>query len=94
MWNGESSYELESHGGFARTVTGTVAYVDEEAQTFLVREPGGAMQRVPLRDITDTTAKPGTPENGRDREPVSDHEGLGTGGYQPPDRTSHAASGR
>ena len=94
MWNGESSYELESHRGFARTVTGTVAYLDEEAQTFMVREPGGAMSRVPLRDITDTTANPGTPVNDRDREPVSDHEGLGTGRYEPPERASHAASGR
>jgi hypothetical protein len=49
--HGETTFALESHGGYARTVTGTIAYLDEEAQTFLVLAPDGSMERVPLRDI-------------------------------------------
>jgi hypothetical protein len=48
---GETSFELESHGGYARTVTGTVAYLDLEANTFMVRARDGKLVRVPLRDI-------------------------------------------
>ncbi len=48
----ETSFELESHGGYARTVVGTVAYLDEEAQTFMVRVRDGELIRVPLRDVT------------------------------------------
>jgi hypothetical protein len=50
--SGTASFELESRGGYARTVTGTVAYLDEEAETFLVHASGGDIERVPLRDIT------------------------------------------
>jgi hypothetical protein len=50
----EVSFELESHGGYLRTVTGTIAYFDEEAETSMVRVSGGALIRVPTRDITRT----------------------------------------
>jgi hypothetical protein len=53
------SFKLASHGGYARTVTGTVAYLDEEAETFMVRGSDGALQRVPLRDIV--SARPWHP---------------------------------
>jgi hypothetical protein len=51
---GRTSFELESRGGHVRTVTGTVAYLDEEAETYmLLRGNGdGELLRVPLRDIT------------------------------------------
>jgi hypothetical protein len=51
---GRTSFELESRGGYVRTVTGTVAYLDEEAETYmLLRGNGdGELLRVPLRDIT------------------------------------------
>ena len=49
----ETTFELGSHGGFARSVTGTVAYLDEEAHTFMVRDKDGGLIRVPLRDVTD-----------------------------------------
>jgi hypothetical protein len=42
---------VASHGGYARTVTGRIAYLDEQAQTYLVIEPAGTMTRVPVRDI-------------------------------------------
>ena len=47
-----TAFELASHGGYARSVTGTVTYLDEEAHTFMVRDRGGRLLRVPLRDIT------------------------------------------
>jgi len=50
----EVSFELESPGGYRRTVTGTIAYLDDEAQTYMVRAPDGALIRVPLRDIKRT----------------------------------------
>jgi hypothetical protein len=43
---------LASHGGYARTVTGTVEFLDAEAQTFMVRDADGGLIRVPLRDVT------------------------------------------
>ena len=46
------SFALESRGGFSRTVVGTVAYLDGEAQTYMVRTEAGKLVRVPLRDIT------------------------------------------
>jgi hypothetical protein len=52
LLNETASFELESRGGYARTVTGTVAYLDHEAQTFLVLAPDGGLERVPIRDIT------------------------------------------
>lgn len=51
---GETTFELESHGGYARTVTGTVAYLDQEANTFMVRALDGKLARVPLRDVRST----------------------------------------
>jgi hypothetical protein len=48
------SFEVESRGGYRRTVTGTIAYLDDEAQTYMVLTPDGALIRVPLRDIKRT----------------------------------------
>ena len=74
----EWSFDLASHGGYARTVTGTVTFLDEEAQTFMVRVPDGRVVRVPLRDVTaarDTAPnEPDALGSGRDTR------GLGTGG--------------
>jgi hypothetical protein len=50
----EVSFELESPGGYRRMVTGTIAYLDEEAQTYMVLARDGALIRVPLRDIKKT----------------------------------------
>jgi hypothetical protein len=50
-----TDYEVESHGGYARTVTGTVAYLDEEAQTFMIRGADRGLTRVPLRDVRSST---------------------------------------
>jgi hypothetical protein len=47
---GERTFELESPNGYARTVVGTVEYLDDEARTYMVRS-AGALVRVPLRDI-------------------------------------------
>jgi hypothetical protein len=35
-------------------VTGTIAYLDDEAQTYMVLTSDGALIRVPLRDIKKT----------------------------------------
>jgi hypothetical protein len=50
---GRTKFELESRGGYLRTVTGTVAYLDEDAETYMVLRGNGDGQlvRVPLRDI-------------------------------------------
>jgi hypothetical protein len=48
----ERSFEVESRGGYARTVVGWVAYLDDEAQTYMVLTRAGMLVRVPLRDIT------------------------------------------
>ena len=50
----EVSFELESPGGYRRTVTGRIAYLDDEAQTYMVLAPDGTLIRVPLRDIKKT----------------------------------------
>jgi hypothetical protein len=50
----EVSFELESPGGYRRTVTGTIAYLDDEAQTYMVLATDGALIRAPLRDIKKT----------------------------------------
>ena len=50
----EVSFELESPGGYRRTVTGTIAYLDDEAQTYMVRALDGELIRAPLRDIKRT----------------------------------------
>jgi hypothetical protein len=51
---GRTKFELESRGGYRRTVTGTVAFLDEDAQTYMVLRGNGdgLLVRVPLRDIT------------------------------------------
>ena len=51
---GDVSFEVESPGGYRRTVTGTIAYLDDEAKTYMVRAPDGELIRVPLRDIKRT----------------------------------------
>jgi hypothetical protein len=48
------SVELQSPGGHLRTVTGTIAYLDVEAQTYMVNGSDGALIRVPMRAITRT----------------------------------------
>ncbi len=45
------SFDLESPGGYARTVMGTVAFLDREAETYMVLAPNGALMRVPVRNI-------------------------------------------
>ena len=49
------TFELESPGSYLRAVTGTIAYLDDEAQTFMVRAHDGKLIRVPRRDIRATT---------------------------------------
>lgn len=51
-----TSFHVASRGGYARTVTGTITFLDEEAETFMVLEHDGRVVRVPLGDITSTTA--------------------------------------
>jgi hypothetical protein len=48
------SFELESPGGYRRTVTGTIAYLDDEAHTYMLRGHDAELIRVPLRDIRRT----------------------------------------
>jgi hypothetical protein len=52
----ERSFEVESRGGYARTVVGRIAYLDDEAQTYMVLTRAGTLVRVPLRDITSTSS--------------------------------------
>jgi len=75
-----TTFELASHGGYARSVTGTVSYLDEEAQTFMVRDGDGDLIRVPLRDVTSTRCE-GLSEG--DRQLLGrDVAGLGTGDHR------------
>jgi hypothetical protein len=74
---GTTSFELASRGGYARTVTGRVAYLDEEAQTYMVLGDGDELLRVPLRDITSRREEMAAGET--DRPSHRDAEGLGTG---------------
>lgn len=69
----DETFELASRGGHTRTVTGTVAYLDEEAQTYLVLVDG-QLERVPLRDIVTTDGAATHVEESR-----NDGQGLGTG---------------
>ena len=55
----ERSFEVESRGGYARTVAGRVAYFDDEAQTYMVLTRAGTLVRVPLRDITSSSSVTG-----------------------------------
>jgi hypothetical protein len=59
-------------------VTGTVAYLDEDAQTYMVSRGNGDGQlvRVPLRDITSAHE---TVPIGRAHSVTRDAEGIGTG---------------
>jgi hypothetical protein len=54
----ERSFEVESPGGYARTVVGHLAYFDDEAQTYMVLTRDGVLVRVPLRDITSSHGVP------------------------------------
>jgi hypothetical protein len=54
----ERSFEVESRGGYARTVVGKVAYLDDEAQTYMVLTRDGVLVRVPLRDVTSSHGVP------------------------------------
>jgi hypothetical protein len=74
---GRTSFELASRGGYVRTVTGTVAYLDEEAETYMVLrgDGNGELLRVPLRDIT--AAHEVATDSPFDSE--HDAQGLGTG---------------
>jgi hypothetical protein len=72
---GKTSFELASRGGYARTVTGRVAYLDEDEQTYMVLGDGDELLRVPLRDITSSHE---TTANESDRLHSADAEGLGT----------------
>jgi len=54
----ERSFEVESPGGYARTVVGQLAYFDDEAQTYMVLTRDGVLVRVPLRDITSSHGFP------------------------------------
>jgi hypothetical protein len=74
---GKTSFELASRGGYVRTVTGTIAYLDEEADTFMVLARG-ELVRVPLRDITARHEEP-MAIGEIDRSSYPDAEGLGTG---------------
>ncbi len=48
----ERVFEIQSPNGYARTVAGTIEYLDDEARTYVVRTRAGEFVRVPMRDIT------------------------------------------
>jgi hypothetical protein len=73
---GKTSFELASPGGYLRKVTGSIAYLDEEADTYMVLARG-ELVRVPLRDITARHEEMAIGEI--DRSSYTDAEGLGTG---------------
>jgi hypothetical protein len=73
---GTISFELASRGGYVRNVTGTVAYIDEDAETYMVLADGELL-RVPLRDIMSRREVTTIGED--DRSPDRDAMGLGTG---------------
>jgi len=82
----ETSFELASHGGYARTVVGTVAYVDEQAEAFTVRVRDGGLIRAPLRDVTSADRTTASEAEGSN---VGRHvEALGTGAWATVDPTS------
>jgi hypothetical protein len=49
----ERAFDLQSPNGYLRTVVGTIAYLDREANTYMVRSRTGELVRVPLRGIRD-----------------------------------------
>ena len=73
---GTTFFGLASRGGYVRNVTGTVAYLDEQAETYMVLADGELL-RVPLRDITARHEMAAIGEI--DRSPDRDAEGLGIG---------------
>ena len=73
---GKTSFELASPGGYLRKVTGSIAYLDEDADTYMVLARG-ELVRVPLRDITARHEEMAIGEI--DRSSHADTEGLGTG---------------
>ena len=81
----ETSFELESRGGYARTVIGTFAYLDEEAQTFMVRVADGRLVRVPLRDVTSADVGISSEPDGSTGRDI---DGLGAGPGRTISRTS------
>lgn len=94
FWGGEgaheTSFELASHGGYARTVIGTVAYVDEQAQAFTVRVRDGGLIRVPLRDVTSAGRTASSQSEGSSSgRHVHD---LGTGAWRTVDPLRETAS--
>jgi hypothetical protein len=72
----KTSFELASPGGYLRKVTGSIAYLDEEADTYMVLAHG-ELVRVPLRDITARHEE--MPIGEIDRSSHADADGLGTG---------------
>jgi hypothetical protein len=70
-------FELSSHGGYSRSVAGTIAYLDEEAHTFMVRGPDDGLMRVPLRDVTSVRREALSESDALPAE--LDGAGLGTG---------------
>ena len=71
----DTTFELESHGGYARIVSGAVEYLDREAETLIVRTPAGELIRVPIRDVISAE-----PSDGDDEQRFRpDSEGLGSG---------------
>jgi hypothetical protein len=77
MTEDETSFALESRGGYARTVTGAVEHLDEQAQTLMVRAHDGRLLRVPLRDVTSFHQRASNEHD--ERRSGVDLEGLGTG---------------
>jgi len=69
------TFELASHGGYARTLTGTIDYVDDEAQTLMVLSEEGTIVRVPLRDVTSARTRRRIAPGARRS---TDAQGLGT----------------
>ena len=45
------TFQLQSRGGYLRTVVGSIAYLDVEAQTYMISTSDGTLVRVPLRDL-------------------------------------------
>jgi hypothetical protein len=71
---GKTSFQLASRGGHVRDVTGTVADLDEDAQTYMVLGRDGELLRVALRDITSAHEAAAIEQ----LRPERDVEGLGT----------------
>ena len=47
------TFQLESRGGYSRSVTGKVAYLDAAAMTYMVMTDDRTLTRVPIREIHD-----------------------------------------